>query len=105
MPLLRYRYYQPTDGRYHYADMASSEEPAYRLVYSGGLPATAEPVPEDVLERLLDRHACAMRPEGGAFRPAGTGDMFDLGPLGLWQVLPIGFRTVDTCKLRVETAA
>lgn len=90
--LLRYRYLQPADGRYHYG--SASAVPALRVVYRGAIPhADDEPV-QHLLDRLVARHAAPSRPGDRPERAAGVGDILDLGALGCWQLAPVGFRRV-----------
>src|SRR5689334_8200411 len=101
--LLRYRYLQPTGGGFHYG--ASTESPSYRLAYAGSIPAAADEPTEEVLERLWLRHSSDLRPQARGERPFGTGDVLDLGDRGIWQAIPLGFRSLAPAELRVEEAA
>lgn len=103
MPLIGYRYFQPVDGRFHYAVDPAAELPDYALLYSGKIPAAEDETTEEVLDRLVARHSSSVRPHGRGARPCGTGDVLDLGPRGFWQVLGCGFRSVAPERLRVET--
>jgi hypothetical protein len=103
--LLRYHYYQPAGGRYHYASESATDTPVFSLVYSGSIPAPAGEETEEVLERLWLRHSSEMRPQGRGVRPVGTGDVLDLGERGIWQVVSLGFRALGADQLRVEAAA
>lgn len=102
MPLLGYRYFQPADGRYHYASEAGGELPDYALLYAGKIPAAQDETTEELLDRLLMRHSSPVRPHGRNARAVGTGDVLDLGPRGFWQVLSCGFRSLPPERLRVE---
>lgn len=106
MPLLqRYRYFQPLDGRFVLPEAATIPgTTAFSLVYSGMIPAAADEPVEEVLERLLLRHASELRPHGREYRPVGAGDVFDLSSFGLWQVLPIGFRALRPERLEAGVA-
>lgn len=103
--LQHYRYFQPADGRLRYQDPATGQDcTAFALVYRGAIPADASEPPEEILERLLLRHASRQRPQGRELRPVGAGDVFDLVGRGIWQVLPIGFRAVQTGPIEVGAA-
>ncbi len=103
--LQRYRYFQPVDGRFHYYSSTTGRDGiAFCLVYSGVIPTGDEEPMEEILERLLLRHASELRPQGRGSRPVGAGDVFDLSGRGLWQVLPIGFRAVEQERLALEAA-
>ena len=102
--LLRYRYFQPFGGRFHY-DSDSGDRPAFTLAYSGSIPAGENESTDDVLERLWLRHTTELRPQAREIRPLGTGDVFDLGERGVWQAVALGFRAVEPGELRVEVAA
>lgn len=98
MPVLqRYRYFQPMDGRFRYRDAGpEAGGTALSLVYSGMIPTGEEETAEEVLERLVLRHASDLRPHSRDLRPLGAGDVLDLAGRGIWQVLPIGFRELHT---------
>lgn len=103
--LLRYRYLQPANGRYHYGRPDSEVLPPLRLVYTGVIPLHAEDAAEEVLDRLFARHAAPRPPGDARTRPAGVGDVLDLGEMGCWQVLSSGFRQLPAAPLPVEEAA
>lgn len=105
MALLRYRYFQPADGRFHYPGAPSDPTPPFRLVYTGMIPVHGEESPQDVLARLVGRHTTPSRPEGDRCRPAGTGDLLDLGAYGFWRVLPVGFQALTAEEVSLELAA
>jgi hypothetical protein len=101
--LLRYRYFQPIDGRFHYGG-SDDLPPAFSLLYAGSIPAEEDEATEEVLERLWARHTSELRPHGPGERPLGTGDVIDLGPRGLWQVGSFGFRALSPEELRGRAA-
>jgi hypothetical protein len=103
--LQHYRYFQPADGRFRYYDPATGQDcTGFSLVYSGAIPTDASEPPEELLERLLLRHASELRPQGRELRPVGAGDVFDLTGRGVWQVLPIGFRAVQSGRIELGAA-
>ncbi|MBW3628684.1 MAG: hypothetical protein KY464_05225 [Gemmatimonadetes bacterium] len=102
--LLRYRYFQPIGGLFHYQG-GGAANPEFALIYAGSIPVGEADDTEEVLERLWLRHTAELRPHGRAERPLGTGDVLDLGERGLWQASSLGFRALTREELRLEEAA
>ena len=104
MASIRYRYFQPADGGYHYGTGPDSVT-SYTLAYAGSIGTTPSEPTEEVLERLWVRHTSDLRPHGFARRTLGTGDLLDLGERGVWQADTRGFRPFPKERLRVGSAA
>ena len=100
MASIRYRYFQPASGGFHY-----SSDPeagcAYVLAYAGSIGTAPNEPTDEVLERLWMRHTSDRRPHGYARRALGTGDVLDLGDRGLWRADTRGFRPVPKDALRI----
>ena len=104
MASIRYRYFQPASGGFHYA-LDPKGSCAYILAYSGSIGTARDEPTEEILERLWARHTSDLRPHGYTRRPLGTGDLLDLGDRGLWQADSRGFRAFPREQLHVWTAA
>lgn len=104
MASLRYRYFQPADGAYHYRT-GSDGVTSYILAYAGSIGTSPNEPTEELLERLWVRHTSDLRPHGFARRTLGTGDLLDLGERGVWQADSRGFCRFPKEKLKVGSSA
>lgn len=104
MASIRYRYFQPASGGFHYA-MDPEGSCTYILAYAGSIGTSPDEPTGEILERLWARHSSDLRPHGYARRALGTGDVLDLGERGVWQVDSRGFRPFPRESLNVGSAA
>ena len=104
MASIRYRYFQPASGGFHYA-VEPQGSCSYVLAYAGSIGTSPSEPTEELLERLWARHTSDLRPHGYTRRALGTGDLLDLGDLGVWEAGPRGFRAFPRESLRIGSAA